>query len=445
MRTFKVKCPMNGLVSLNFTRLSGVASVNVYFTNRSMTSTEISKENPAIMINETDQEVGTNLFNFKCPVSIESILFMSVVSGAPVNVSSGDIGFSFELNSIQCLYWATSSNTWNSDGCTVDSDLNSVDRIHCKCSHLSLFALKHEKSDFCGVSPDSSLFPMKSVIWICLSFFLVTFLIITLWAWRREKLEKNYRKWIHLKSERKASHCYTVTVITGTWQNANTTSHVAIKIHGSEYTSPIIPLFARGVQLFQRGSINNFIITMRKSIGQILNITLCIDFHGPYPTWYCETVIIRDLERNEEWYFDVKRWLPTETGDKALTVSIAVLTERDYLKRNRLFGLHWRDALQSSYSLFSSCIWRSDGRLSRVQKVYIAFASIEIGLMADVIFFSYHQDDDSGLFVRNVLLSVVVGVCTSLVIRMVLTYLLLKSNLVKGNRQWKVMFRSECV
>ncbi|XP_037036652.1 sperm receptor for egg jelly-like [Bradysia coprophila] len=445
MRTFKVKCPINGILSLNFTRLSGAASMNIYFTNHPMTSIEISSVSPAMTINETNQEAVRNLYKFECPMASESLVFMSIVSSAPINETSGHVELSFELNSIQCLHWETGSNTWQSDGCLVDLELSSGDRIDCKCSHLSLFAVRHQKSDYCGVSPDSSLFPMKSVVWICLLFLLMSLVTITLWAWRREKLDKNNQKWIYLESEHTAKrpHSYAVTVITGCRQNANTTSHVAIKIHGSEHTSQIIPLFARGVQLFQRGSINNFIITMNKSFGRIRNITLCVDYHGPCPSWYCEAVIIRDRLRNEEWNFDVKHWLPRETGDKAFTVSIVALAEKEYFDRKRLFGLHWADILQSSYSLFGACMWRSDGRLSRVEKVYIAFASIEMGLMANVVFFSYNQDDSR--FVLNVSLSVIVGVCTTCAFRILLIYLLLRSSLVKKNRQWRMMFRSESV
>lgn len=396
---------------------------------------EILNENHATIIDGINNETRATSYN--CSIANDSLVYMSIVSNGPINTSTGRIEFSVELNTAQCLYWAPISNAWQSDGCFVDVELSTFNRIHCKCYHLSLFAVKYQKSDFCAVPTENA--PRKSVLWICILFLVIIFSLLALCAWRSDKFDEKNQKLIYLKNEHTTSspYYYSVTVLTGSRQSANTTSHVAIKIHGDRFTPQIIPLFDRGVQLFQRGSIDNFLIQTRRYVGRIEKITLCHDCSGPHPSWYCEAIIIRDFQRNEEWNFDVNRWF--SRGNK-LTASIDVIAENEYYKRKRLFRLHWAKILHNSYSLFSICLRRPGGRLSRVEKVYVAFAAIVIGLMANVLFFSYNQDENQ--LVRNILMSAVIGICTTVMVRLLLIFLLLKSKIVKKNRHWKLMFQS---
>ncbi len=241
----------------------------------------------------------------------------------------------------------------------------------------------------------------------------------------------------------RSPHPYAITIVTGSRKNANTTSHVAIKIHGDEYIPKIIPLFDRGVELFQRDSIDNFIVQTKRSVGKIQKITLCHDCNGPYSSWYCDSVTIRDIQRNEEWNFDVNRWFSRETGDETFTASVDAIAEKDYFKRKRLLRLHWTQLLRSSYSLFSICLRRYGRHLSRVEMVYVTFAAIIIGLMANLLVFRYNQNE-KGIF-RNILLSAAVGVGTTITLRVLLIYLSLKSNIIKKRRQWKLMFKPESI
>lgn len=442
MSTFKIKCPKNSLVFINITRLGPGASIKIYLTSRAFRSDEILNENHSMTIDGMDQRLNAT-FNYNCSID-EPLVYMSIVSNT-LNTSTGKTEFSFELNTVQCMYWQTTTNTWQSDGCLVDAKLSTIHQIHCKCGHLSLFAVKHHKSDYCAVFPDNTpKAPMKSVIWICIFFLLLLCSIMILWAWRSDKFDEKNPKLIYLKNDdfRNPYH-YSITVVTGTVRNANTSSHVAIKMHGDQFTPQIIPLFDRGAELFQRGSINTFIIQTKKYCGGIEKITLCNDGHGPHPAWYCEAVIIRDLQRNEEWNFDVNRWFSRSAGDKTFTATINTIAEPEYYNRKRMIRLHWTKLLHNSYSLFGICLRRRCRKLSKVERVYITFASIVIGLMADVLFLSYQQDESQ--FFRNILMSAVIGICTTFMLRFLLTFLLLKSKNVTKNRHCRLMFQSEAL
>lgn len=447
MSSFKVKCPKNGVIFLNFTRLDMDASIKIYFTIRPLKFSEILNENYTLTIDGSNKDTIAGSFNYKCSFAMESLVYMSIVSNGAIKTSTGRIEFSFELNTVQCLYWATDSNAWQSDGCLVDGELSTFHRIHCKCNHLSLFAAKNHKSDFCAVFPDTvPNAPMKSVIWICFLFLSIIFSLMALWAWRSDKFDKNHQKLIYLKNSYTSSnrYYYAITVVTGGRPNANTTSHVAIKVHGNRFTSEVIPLFDRGVPLFQRGSINNFIVQTGKYVGHIEMITLCHDCNGSHPAWYCEAITIRDLQRNEEWNFDVNRWFTKKIADKTLIASINVSTETKYYKRNRSIRLHCRKLLHNSYSLFGICLRRPGGKLSRLERVYIMFTSIVFGLMSNVVFLSYHLNENHSN--RNILMSAIVGFCTTFMLRLLLIFVLIKSkNVKKKNRHWTLMFQSESI
>lgn len=440
MTSFKIKCPQNGIIFLNLTQLHVNASIKVYFKNRSLTFVEILNENHSITINGTNE--GFNSLYYKCSPIIESMVFMSIIT-----TSSFRVDFSIELNTVQCLFWQTNANEWKADGCLVDAESSTFNRVHCKCNHLSFFAVKHYKSDYCANFPEATNAPMKSVIWICVLFILLLSLIIITWAWRRDKIDKNNLKLIYIKNEHISNpYYYAVTIVTGSMENANTTSHVGIKIHGHHYTPHIIPLFDRRSQLFQRGSVNTFIIKTIKCVGRINKITLCHDCSGVNPSWYCNEVIIHDLQRKEEWIFDVNRWFSTELGDKTIIASIDAITEKKYYTGKRLIRLHWTKLLHNSYSLFSICLRGIGGKLSRVERVYVASASIVFGLLSNVLFFNYSTVvEDENNYVKIILISAIIGFSTTLMIRLLLIYLLLKSKIKNRKRHWQLMFRSESI
>ncbi|KAJ6636310.1 Polycystic kidney disease 1-related protein, partial [Pseudolycoriella hygida] len=375
MATYKIKCPINGLVFINFTHLVPDSSVKVYFKSQPLKSSEILDENHAMIVDGANLQPNGSSFSYTCSnCDVNSLVYMSIVPYGTGNDSSRRIEFSFQLNSVQCLHWVL--NSWKPDGCLVDAELSTFHQIYCKCSHLSMFAVKHQKSEYCLVRSDNNV-PRKSVLWILILLLVILFGILTLWAWRQDQLDKKSSKLVYLSDGHVGSspYPYAVTVVTGTRFNAKTTSHVGIKIHGNDFVTQIIPLFHREGQLFERGSINTFTIATRKSLGRIRKITLCYHCYGSYPSWYCEAVIIRDLQRNEEWNFDVNRWFLKDT-----IASINAISEVEYYQKQRLFRLHWANLVHNTYSLFSICLSRSDRHMSRVEKVYVLFVSIVVGL-----------------------------------------------------------------
>lgn len=448
MAIFKIKCPQCGVVFINFTRLDVDVSLKVYLKTFRMSFSAISKEHPSITVDGTANGPSPSSLYYKCLTANESLIYLSIISNGDVNTSKSRIDFGFELNTVQCLFWQTNTNAWQSSGCSVNPELSNLTRVHCQCNNLSFFSAKRYKSEYCVEGPEKSVVaPMQSVIWVCILFILMIFCVLMIWAWRRDKIDESSRKWIYLKdNDVEQPYYYTITIVTGSNPNANTTSHIALQIHGADCTTKNISLFERGRLLYERGSINTFMIEMTNYVGRIEMITLWHDCFGACPSWYCDAVIIRDIQRNEEWNFDVDRWLSLVLGRKEIIASVPLIAVNEYYNRKRLIRLHWRNSLQSSYSLFSICLRRSSSKLSKVERVCIGFASIVIGLMFNVLFLRYnllYTHKIQLALSANILISAILGFFTTMVLRVLFAYFFFKSKIVHQNRQWTVMFKNE--
>jgi len=108
-----------------------------------------------------------------------------------------------------------------------------------------------------------------------------------------------------------------MVISTGVWKHSGTTANVTMNIKGEIDEHSLIPLRSKGEasEIFARGSINGFVLTARESFGTLKEITLEHDNSGDNPSWFVETVVIRDRQTEEQWAFPINRWLALEKDD----------------------------------------------------------------------------------------------------------------------------------
>ena len=117
---------------------------------------------------------------------------------------------------------------------------------------------------------------------------------------------------------------YDMAIRTGVWKNSGTTAKVTISIKGELNEHNCITLRSEGepTEIFARGSINAFVLTTHGSLGPITSITLEHDNSGQNPSWFVETVTIRDRQTEEQWTFSFNRWLALEKDDGEIHVTV---------------------------------------------------------------------------------------------------------------------------
>ena len=120
------------------------------------------------------------------------------------------------------------------------------------------------------------------------------------------------------------TYYYDMAIGTGVWKNSGTTANVVISIKSEMNELSQVPLRSEGEssEMFARGSINGFVLITSESLGHLKEITLEHDNAGENPSWFVETVTIRDRQTEELWTFPINRWLAVEKEDGLIEVTV---------------------------------------------------------------------------------------------------------------------------
>ena len=104
------------------------------------------------------------------------------------------------------------------------------------------------------------------------------------------------------------------TVLTGSQSQATCKSKVQFILTGEKEESDIrtLPRIT-----FQRGGIDSFVMTTRKSLGALQYLRIWHDNTGVgnFASWFLGAVIVRDLQTGDKYQFANDRWLAVEYGD----------------------------------------------------------------------------------------------------------------------------------
>ena len=114
---------------------------------------------------------------------------------------------------------------------------------------------------------------------------------------------------------------YTIIVQTGTAFGSGTDANVHIQLHGSEESSAPIILDHPERDDFESGSLDHFVLDM-PDLGFIEGILIGHDNTGTGPGWFLNYVIVRNEDTQEEWEFQIQRWLATDELDGAIEVEV---------------------------------------------------------------------------------------------------------------------------
>lgn len=101
-----------------------------------------------------------------------------------------------------------------------------------------------------------------------------------------------------------ATKRYTVTILTGTMQHADTRANVFITINGTLASSPEEPLNGE----FGLGTTRVFSIDT-PDLGDLKSLDVRHDNSGTEPAWFLERVIIKDESTGATWLFACHKWL----------------------------------------------------------------------------------------------------------------------------------------
>ena len=239
----------------------------------------------------------------------------------------------------------------------------------------------------------------------------------------------------------KGTYYYDVVIGTGVWKDSGTTASVTIGIKGETDELNLIPLRSKEdtTDIFSRGSIDGFALVTNESLGPLKEVTLEHDNTGENPSWFIETVSIRDRQTKEQWVFALNRWLAVERDDGQIDVTVESRRSLSFSDEVRLlFGRQITDN-----HLWVSTIGKApSSTFTRVQRASCCLSLLFSSMIANAMFYNIGGESEGAIHVGPFKFSwrqIVIGVQSGLIVAPVniLIVLLFKSSRPRTERREK--------
>lgn len=186
---------------------------------------------------------------------------------------------------------------------------------------------------------------------------------------------------------------YDLAICTGVWKNSGTTANVTISLMGQIGELSQVPLRSSGeeTEVFQRGGVDGFLVITDQSLGQLTEISLEHDNYGENPSWFVESVTVRDRHTEEQWVFTINRWLAVEKDDGEIEVNVGN-------KSAMTFSSQFRSRL--GRKLADNHLWVSvfgkacSSTFTRVQRASCCLSVFFSAMISNAMFYTVDGESD---------------------------------------------------
>ncbi|CAH1249639.1 PKD1L3 [Branchiostoma lanceolatum] len=237
-------------------------------------------------------------------------------------LGSGDIvNFTLRVFETSCVYFHEDFHLWQSDGCEVGL-MSNTSHIHCRCNHLTKF------SGFVAPNPlniaealSANVLENPAGLVLVLTVFGM-YLMGILWA-RKSDRRDLVKAGIgilpgHKLNPRKDCQ-YVITVYTGFKGNAGTTAEVTIVLCSQDNESPPFTLSDQKRILFEKGSVDSFLVSTPQPLGALRYICVWHNNGGYSPGWFLSQIVVTNRGDNTPNFFLCNR----DMNDGHLWFSVA--------------------------------------------------------------------------------------------------------------------------
>ena len=172
--------------------------------------------------------------------------------------------------------------------------------------------------------------------------------------------------------------------MTGSQSEATCKSKIQFILTGDKEESDIRTL---PMMTFLRGGIDSFVMTTRKSLGQLQYLRIWHDNTGvgSYASWFLGAVIVRDVQTGVKYQFANDRWLAVEYHDGEVDRTIPVV-EGELPLRRRFYQTRENNLKQNH--LWISVFSRPPrSRYTRCQRVSACTVSIFLSMLFNAAWF----------------------------------------------------------
>ncbi|XP_038008915.1 polycystic kidney disease and receptor for egg jelly-related protein [Motacilla alba alba] len=325
----------------------------------------------------------------------------------------------------QCLFLNGVGSEWSKDPCVI-GPLTNWEKVHCICVSMrrrrSVAALPAPSIKFLAAKvvvlpnavdlgrnliADIPKNPLTLITVLCI---FVIYLLLCCWAIRRDRIEKEI-KYIIVLPDNEASDegSFLVTLYTGSRWNAGTKAEVFLQLIGQYGRSKFRCLWHQPSPAFQRGSIDCFLITTTKNLGDIRSFKIRLNNDSISPTWFLSRAEIEDMSTRKVWFFLCRKWLFLDKNNPSHAWKFSVTDPQIPLPKFDYFLINFNRRLTEYHlwlSIFAPVI---AGGFTRFQRLSTFLAVILFTLLVNIMFFNADKNDEAPVYLRY-LRSIAVGI-----------------------------------
>uniref|UniRef100_A0AAY5KHI1 Polycystic kidney disease 1 like 2a n=1 Tax=Esox lucius TaxID=8010 RepID=A0AAY5KHI1_ESOLU len=290
----------------------------------------------------------------------------------------------------QCKYWDETKYTWKQDGCKVGPITSSL-VTQCLCNHLTFFGSSFfVMPNLVDVSRSAQLFSTfaKNPVVVCfVGAIFIAYLLVVMWA-RRKDIHDTIKVKVTVLEDNDplAEYRYMLNVSTGHRRGASTSSQVTVILLGTEGESEPHHLTDPDKPVFERGTVDTFLLTTPFSLGELLSIRLWHDNSGGHPAWYINKILVQDVETGKKWHFLCNSWLAISMNECTLDKVFHVATETELRTFSNLFFMRMARDFCDGHIWFSVISRPPTSTFTCVQRVSCCFSLLLCTMLTNIMF-----------------------------------------------------------
>ncbi|CAH1264931.1 PKD1L3 [Branchiostoma lanceolatum] len=321
------------------------------------------------------------------------IEFASTANG----YSNDNITFTLHVFETSCVYFAEGdAHLWHSEGCKVGL-LSNLTHIHCQCDHLTKF------SGFVAPNPlniqealSANVLENPAGLILVLVVF-SSYLLGVLWARKADRKDLT-KAGVGLLPGHKLNPCrdcqYLITINTGFRGNAGTTAEVSLILHGFHGESLPITLRDPGRFLFEKGSVDSFMVSTDQPLGGLTHLQVWHNNAGYSPSWFLSQVVVVNKATNVTTYFLCNRWLAIDKEDGKIERAVPSAGPDEMTKFRNIFLAKSARDMNDGHLWFSVAGRPARSPFTRVQRLSCCLTLLYSTMLTNIMFFGRGDDFD---------------------------------------------------
>ncbi|XP_026721423.1 polycystic kidney disease and receptor for egg jelly-related protein [Athene cunicularia] len=361
---------------------------------------------PESLLTATAQESATDTYNISVVLLTPHVTRYQTQRLVKIHIFSD-----------QCLFLDGIQSLWREDTCRLGS-LTNWQRVHCVCSmkqslgHLSVHAASNASRfniKFLAAKvfvPPNRLdlgkmliaeIPKNPVTLLTVLFIFAAYFLLSFWAVRKDRADRNRKNSIIVLPDNDPfdTESFLVTLHTGSRWGAGTKADVCLQLIGQNGTSDVHCLRHPQFLPFQQGSVDCFLLTTKKDLGDICSLRVWHNNKGPSPSWFLSRAKVENVNTRTTWFFICRKWLSLDHGDHFLERTFSVTNPKTPLPRIDYFWIKLADSLTENHPWFSIFAHVLTGTFSRLQRLSLCLAVLLLDLLVNIMFFNADKDGES--------------------------------------------------